>query len=142
MCRIIAKDKNINDSSSWGNYFNNTTTKYENINTLYAIHQYNNGWQYATKYKKGQLTWAPRGNGSKQLELSSGSSEDFKAFNIYDLAGNMSEWTTESSGNYRVLRGGGFPLDGDEYPVVMQGGNAFASSLNFAFGFRMVLYLK
>ena len=146
VCRKIEKrygdKKDITNSSNWGNYFNNTTTQYEKIDTLYAIHQYINGWQYATEYKRGMITGAPKGEGSNQLELASGASNDFKALNIYDLAGNMWEWTTESSGNYRVLRGGGFPVNGDENPVVAQGGNGTIGSRNFAFGFRVVLYLK
>ena len=70
-CRVIEKytKENIMDSIKWGNYYGNTTTKYENLNTLYAI-QINNGnsWErYAETYRKGQVTGAPKADEEKNI---------------------------------------------------------------------------
>ena len=61
--------------------------------------------------------------------------------NIYDLAGNVTEWTMESyDTNGRVLRGGEYGSLGSEYPS----SNRSNSSPDFTFpvvGFRVTLYL-
>ena len=48
-----------------------------------------------------------------------GASEYWKANNIYDLAGNVNEWTQEkySTGTYRAARGGGYDYDGAGSPA-------------------------
>ncbi len=167
-CRVIKKytNKDITNSTQWGNYYNNTTTKYEDLNTLYAVHT-NNGksWEhYAETYHKGQVIGAPKGKGDNRLELSTGASEDFKAYNIYDFAGNMAEWTTEygtaaSTDNSEapipevekeffswapnaVVRGSSFAGGGIIMPVVVAGGNATANGWDISLGFRVVLYLE
>ncbi len=98
-CRVIKKyaKKDLINSTTWGNYYNNITTKYEDLNTLFAVHSYSDdAWTFADKYEKGQVTEAPKGKENNRLELSTGASDDFKAYNIYDFAGNMWEWTTEN----------------------------------------------
>ena len=104
-------------------------------------------------------------HGEKRLELATGLSEDFKAYNIYDLAGNMWEWTTEigerpssnngsastpncdenkcESATNAVLRGGGFDsVDSNVVPVVCANGGNGVGGYSFNFSFRSVLYLK
>ncbi len=88
----------------------------------------------------------------KLLELSTGASEDTKLKNIYDLGGNMYEWTTEEGtpnwdsknegATYAVLRGGGFNDNGASGPVSVRNGNVAASAVNPYIGFRVVLYVK
>ncbi len=170
-CKVISKHdetKSLTDSTTWGNYYNNKTTKYENLNTLYALHTWNkngnDGWGYASTYSKGKVTGAPKATGYNRLELSTGASEDFKAYNIYDLAGNMKEWTTENGtkaqnnndnadvGNVAdtdvnpignvVLRGGGFYDDNVNNPVVHSNGLNSITDYNATLGFRVVLYLS
>ena len=149
VCRKInLKDSNksLSDSTKWGNYYNNTTTAYEQLNTLFAVHTYNSGWTCATTYQNEQVIGAPK-NGTvsttNRLELATGASEDFKAYNIYDIAGNMWELTTETStspSGYAVLRGGSFYYNGS-YPAVYSSGNYSTSSSDFNVGFRALLYL-
>ena len=62
--------------------------------------------------------------------------------NIYDFAGNVDEWTQEKNdSSCRVIRGGFYNYDGDNYPVAFRG-------CNFPFyrydhtGFRATLYIK
>lgn len=56
---------------------------------------------------------ADTGNYEKGEEKNTGSNEAWKANNIYDLAGNCSEWTQEAiNNNGRCYRGGYYELDG------------------------------
>ena len=83
----------INDSSSWGNHSDyNTKNNYTEGNEKYEA-----------------------GAGEKQK---TGSSENWKANNIYDLAGNCREWTQEAiSTDYRAYRGGIYVTSGSSHPA-------------------------
>ena len=63
--------------------------------------------------------------------------------NIYDLCGNLSEWTMEAySSGFRVNRGGGFGTSGSELPVSYRGYNILGYDDNIVdLGFRPALYL-
>ncbi len=137
-----ATGKSITNSTNWGNYYNNTKTDYDKINTLYANHKNeNNAWTVATTYRKGLVTGAPKGQGTGRLELATGASDDFKAYNLYDVAGNMWEWTTEqSTDNHTVLRGGSFINDGSDDPASRSHGVGVGGT-GISFGFRVVLYM-
>ena len=164
-----------NDSSSKGNYYNND--KISLSNALYALHRYgarkntnvNDYWSYATKYHKGPIKSGWIGidatSGAKyeftnndydttnydytiKKELATGSAEETKINNIYDMSGNMWEWTTETGkpdgGNTvrAVLRGGGFDNNGSSFPVSYCNGCCAASWCSADFGFRVVLYIQ
>ena len=87
-----------------------------------------------------------------RIEIATGSSDDTRTNNIYDLAGNMWEWTTETkirkynddNKNYTfaVLRGGGFCYNGSFSPVVFRHGRYSVSDSDVNFGFRTVLYIE
>ncbi len=84
------------------------------------------------------------------VEMATGASDNTKLKNIYDMAGNMSEWTTEygyhgsetSSKKYTVLRGGSFDYGGKTAPISSRNGNNSAVNVNPLYGFRVVLYVK
>ena len=68
-----------------------------------------------------------------------GASEDYKINNIYDLAGNVIEWTMESNSiDCRANRGGSFGTTGVSYPASSRN-NSFPSDA--VAGFRVTLYL-
>ncbi len=155
ICKNIfhaSKGITTNNSTTWGNYYNNTTTKYQELNCLWAGHKYDSGWTIAKEYKTGNIqdTDYPKGTGQARLELSTGASEDFKKYNIYDMAGNMWEWTTghnivttdNNTQMFTVPRGGSFGNDGTDYPVVRAFGNNGLTVYNISVGFRVVLYVK
>ena len=109
-CNWIANygdKKNISDSSTWGNYGNyNTANSYSNGDTGYVS-----------------------GAGSKQ---NTGSSEYWKANNIYDFAGNCSEWTQEAGGiYYRAYRGGYYDGSGSDNPASDRG-NYYPPTLDYS----------
>ncbi len=55
---------------------------------------------------------------SKSVIIPTGSAEYTKTNNIYDMAGNVWEWTTEAySTYYRVYRGGSYYFYGGNYPM-------------------------
>ena len=89
-----SKEEVISDSTSWGNYINATFT-YTNSSGVTA-----------TK------------NENSSTGIPTGSTEYTNANNIYDLAGNMYEWTMEAySAVYRVLRGGRYYNAGSSFPA-------------------------
>ena len=87
-----------------------------------------------------------------RIEIATGSSDDTRTNNIYDLAGNMWEWTTETkirknNGNntnytFAVSRGGSFNLVGSNGPVVYRNGGNTVSNADVHVGFRAVLYIE
>ena len=167
-----------NDSTAKGNYANNTGKVINNA--LYAIHRLTIrnsdgawiGWSPNTTYKKGNVTTSARAMTTEErnkytfknntyddstyryniyTELATGSLEDANINNIYDMAGNMWEWTTETgkhdskdtdATNYAVLRGGSFGSNGGVAPVSRRDGGIRVDACDVSFGFRVVLYIQ
>ena len=84
------------------------------------------------------LSPANENSGTKRA---AGFSENWKTKNIYDLAGNVYEWTSEASSSYFIFRSGSWLNDGSDSPVSYRG-NGFASSTDVKVGFRPRLYIK
>ena len=65
-----------------------------------------------------------------------------KVKNIYDLTGNMIEWTMESYNTYgRVYRGGCYGDSGSDRPASYRG-NSYPADSRSSIGFRVTLYLN
>ena len=79
-----------------------------------------------------------KGYGTKQV---AGYSDKWMVKNIYDLAGNVWEWTSEANGSYFIIRGGSYLSDGSDNPVSFRN-NFNASHTNGNLGFRPRLYIK
>ena len=98
ICKNIFKaqqGQTANDSTKWGNYYNNNDINiYSKINNFWALHTWENTWSYATTYEKRAITQEDLTTTKNRIELATGSSDSFKNYNIYDMAGNMWEWTT------------------------------------------------
>ncbi len=110
-----SKEEICKDSSGWGNY-KNASFEYINING-----------EKVTK----------ESNVSERIPT--GSSEYTKANNIYDLAGNVSEWSMEGSNTYyRTHKGGNFIGDGN----ATQSQAFYPSSGASYIGSRAMLYIK
>lgn len=85
------------DSTTWGNYYN-ATFNYIAANTETPL----------ITETKAQRT---------STRIPAGSAEYTKANNVYDMAGNVWDWTTEAySTYYRVVRGGNYS-NGYSYPA-------------------------
>ena len=123
------------DSTSWGNYSNNLWN-ITNANSKYAIYD----------DKLENFDWTSGAYGIKDSDtmvlLSTGASDDFSKQGIYDLAGNVWEWTLEYASDSRypcAIRGGYYNLSGNLYPAAYRGNHSTTNFLN-TFGFRVVLY--
>ena len=165
------------DTTNYGNY-TDSNIAVDNENAIYALHRYNEAkkdsgkntlWTLASTYKKGNLTTGMilltdtsiRDNYefkdyddtnyiyTIRKELATGATDATKVNNIYDMAGNMWEWTTEigyrggqTTTEQAVLRGGYFRNNGDTYPLSSRYGGDYANYCDVGFGFRVVLYIK
>ena len=110
------------DSKSWGNYYNNSFTYYTNIS---------------------------KNSASKELYNStiipSGAYDGSNANNIFDLAGNVWDWTLESFGsisNGRYYRGGFYDGDGSYAPATFRFGSDYPFNSDSSVGLRCALYIK
>ena len=112
------KEQIADDSTSWGNYYNAT---FEYVNSSGST---------ATK------------NENSSTRIPTGSAEYTKANNIYDLAGNVRDWTMEANSTcYRVFRGGNYGSNGGGNPADSRGSNYPSISYSDS-GCRSALYIK
>ena len=122
------------NSTSWGNYSNNAWN-ITNANLKYAPN--GSGWTTATEKSK---------TANEEILLSTGADDSFSKMGIYDLAGNVWEWTLENS-NARdqylyypcSARGGNYYFSGSSYPASRHGG-FLTTSFDAPVGFRVALY--
>lgn len=85
---------------------------------------------------------AATNSGSSNMNYTTGRNEAWKAKNIYDLAGNVNEWTMESSSSYyRFVRGGYFNYVGTKYPASARS-NYYPTDAYDRIGFRTTLYIQ
>ena len=117
------------DSTEWGNYNNNTY----NINQSNAKQSTNNGENWSVAQNKAE---------SVSILLTTGASEEFNKMNIYDIAGNVREWTleyTSDSSDPCASRGGNYHNSGSYRPASYRKYNDTTYSDNYV-GFRVSLY--
>ena len=124
------------DSTSWGNYSNNLWN-ITNENSKYAILNTSN-------YTLGDWTSGAYGvkGLSKEILLSTGASETFSKQGIYDLAGNVWEWTLEYTAVSSfpcALRGGSSIYNGSGSPAAYRD-NYGTTYCDYSVGFRLSLY--
>ena len=85
-----------------------------------------------------------KGNYDINKIIPTGSNENYKIKNIYDMAGNVYEWTMEHYGTTsRVIRGDSFRLSeqGVNYPLSMRD-CTFQDTVDITVGFRIALFLN
>ena len=82
-----------------------------------------------------------KGYYNQSSKTSTGSSTNYAMKNIYDMAGNVVEWTMEAcSTSYRVYRGGNYGRTGSTYPVSYRTYVYSPSNTGDYMGFRVTLY--
>ena len=80
-------------------------------------------------------------NENSGTKRTAGFNENWKVKNIYDLAGNVWEWTSEARSSLFFFRGGSCVIDGSDFPVSYRFYDD-ASLQNDDIGFRSRLYIK
>ena len=107
------------DSTSWGNCYNNSFTYYTNTSK----------------------STATKASGTR-TRIPSGAYEGANANNVFDLAGNVYDWTLESDGSgtgfNRYGRGGYYGYGG----YAASRGNSGPYSSDYDIGLRCALYIK
>ena len=110
------------DSTLWGNYYNST-------------------FNYIPE---GATEPNPTAKHEKHdyFSIPTGSSEYTKVNNIYDMAGNVYDWTLEANSvNNRDLRGGHYSGDGSNVPAAYRNYDYPTDSYDY-YGARALLYIK
>ena len=116
---IIEKTLN-NDSTNIGNY-NNNLWNITNTNAKFS--------------KDGAISFTKcpyQKKSNERIVLTTGADESFSLINIYDIAGNVTEWTLECTLNDEhpcVIRGGDYYFDGSYLPASDHSGNGVLDSM-------------
>ena len=122
------------DSTSWGNYVN---ANFDIVKGMYNVVDTSNvtltTWISAgSKYTKAS---------NSCILLTTGATDRNSKMNIYDLAGNVWEWTMEYTSNVSIpctIRGARYGNDGGT-PASFRN-NFFTATTNDYMGFRVALY--
>ena len=126
-------------SSTYGNYSDHVINSAEDLNDDALVCTTNFNSSYVEK-NSSTLTY-PKSSGTGWA-LSTGALESAKVNNIYDMAGNMYEWTMEGhSNNLHVYRGGYYGCSGGDYPVAFSG-TIYPYIGTDVYAFRPALYIK
>ena len=124
------KTKLNSNSISIGNYNNNLW----NITNANAKYSKDSGGSFkAGLYQK---------TSSEKVLLTTGADESFSLMNIYDIAGNVWEWTLEKTSDVNrpcANRGGGYNVGGSDAPAKYRYDNITSLS-DYNLGFRVSLY--
>ena len=145
-----------NNSTGYGNYYG-SGIKF--INSLYAVHQYENGWIVSQTYKRENSMATGYTELATGVTAIEGSTSQNKIKNIYDMAGNIWEWTTEVGNHssnkelltvdqnnmavYSIVRGGSFDNVGTANQISFRHGGLNVSDDRYvSVGFRVALYIK
>ena len=146
-CKTLKnKSQNVETGMIWGNQFDRTLmwliesgnkTKEEILNSKLWGNYKDSTLKYIDD--KGNLTTKNEGNSER---IPTGSSDYTIANNIYDLAGNVYEWTMENhSTHYRAYRGGAYDSNSKTNYVSNRYGGTPTSRYEIR-GCRAMLYIK
>ncbi len=131
--KATTKDNLISDSTTLGNYYDNLWNL-TNENAKYSVDNGNKFNPCQNPYSK---------TSAAVILLTTGADKSFSLLNIYDIAGNVREWTLEKSSSDNshpcIFRSGDYSCFGSDNPASYRNLNSTASSSSII-GFRISLY--
>ena len=137
------------DSTIIGNYYNSTFDLNRGKYAQYG--QLGNPWKnfdsalgsiVVSNETTGKMKKTEQSSDSNSILITTGGTEQSKVMNIYDIAGNVYEWTLEKTPNtYEpcVTRGGLFNDTGSYRPAAEHGGSSSGHSF-YSIGFRVSIF--
>ena len=145
--KITSTDVLTKDSTTIGNYRDSVfqlsqTGQYAVFSNLSLSSTWNPSTTATTNFvdsSRNKIAQSSDGNG---ILVTTGTSETNKVMNIYDIAGNVYEWTLELTSytyNPCANRGGFFYSTGSNYPAAYRGYTSTGSS-GYSTGFRVSLF--
>ncbi len=147
--RGAIENSDLTSSVSWGNYSNNSIEYTGRVARAYG----SGGRWYLAAFGgnvEGKTSIYSSDNGEL---LTTGASRQTEKYHIYDVAGNLWEWTeeislwklgtaNETNTQCHVLRSSCFTSASGIYPPCYRMGTCMNSLTSLDIGFRVVLYLK
>ena len=140
---IDIKEKLNSKSTEIGNYYN---SKFTLNRGKFAQYGSMSDWYNFDSEEKNILVTRceklPQSTYNNGILLTTGAIDKTKLQNIYDIAGNVWEWTLEKTSIddfICAIRGGDFGCDGDNISASIRGQNGIYSSY-YGVGFRISLY--
>ena len=145
----IADSTLTSNSTTIGNYLNSTFDLNRGKYAQYG--QLGNEWKnfdsaldsiVVSNEETGKMKKKEQSSASNGILLTTGGTEQSKVMNIYDISGNVWEWTLEKPSNSYgpcAGRGGFFSNTGSGYPAACRNFNGTGGS-NLYIGFRVSLF--
>ena len=127
----IAVNNNVTSSMIWGSQWDAAMRW-----------MYNSGNAEKKKYTYDSTGKGNYSGTNGNQPIATGSIEAYAVNNIYDMAGNVSDWTIEANDtSYRVPRGGCCDSYGSDYPASNRDVNYNPTDSDDSSGFRVALYM-
>ena len=146
--KITSTDDLTKDSTTIGNYYNSTfqlsqTGQYA-VYSNYSLSSWNPSTTATTNFVDSSRNKIAQSSIRNGILVTTGTSEKNKVMNIYDVAGNVFEWTleyTSNAGSPCACRGGSFYFGNTDSDTPAAGrSRAGTGSSPSNFGFRVSLF--
>ncbi|MBR0490868.1 MAG: hypothetical protein IJJ82_02340 [Clostridia bacterium] len=118
------------NSTLWGNYSNSNIEFTNEVGEMF-IYGGSRNWENINGYDKTSGT---------KIAYTTGVTTRNMVLNIFDLAGNVWEYTLEGNNNNCVLRGGGYQNDGNNNAAMAKHRSYRIGAQYTDFGFRVTLF--
>ena len=145
--KITSTDDLTSNSTKIGNYSDSTfqlskTGKYATMSNWKLSSTWNPLTTATTDFVDSSRNKIAQSSNGNAILVTTGTSEKNKVMNIYDVAGNVNEWTLEKTSNTNTPcanRGGGFSDSGSNGPAVIRNYTPTGYGSN-VIGFRVSLF--
>ena len=128
ICKTIKANDNVATSMLWGCQWD-ATLRWMQTSTNSEVANF-------------PINSAGKGNYGTSSPIATGSNSAYAVNNIYDMAGNVDEWTIEADNtNYRVTRGGYYSSPASYFPASGRDFN-YPTDSTSNYGCRSTLYIK